>query len=194
LTLFDLLFVFLLFVAAVTLIASGGDAIRGRPVSAIRKLKVLFLGTVVYIAIVYVATALSKPVVHALRDPQCSDDWCLDVEGVDRNSRDSKTLYTVHLRIFSRSKARPQRELIAKDVYLFDSQYHRFNPTVDGTEVPLDTLLQPGQSIETKRVFEVPAESGDLRLRIEHRDLIPICLIIGECEAFHQGPSFEIAC
>jgi hypothetical protein len=131
-------------------------------------------------------TAFSKPVVHAIGDPQCNDDWCIEVEGIKQSSKDTNTSYEVTLRIFSRARRRAQRENIATDVYLVDSRWNRYDPILNGSEVPLNTLLEPGESVITRRRFELPKDAREIGLKVGHRT-VPICLIIGECEAFHKG-------
>jgi len=140
-----------------------------------------------YIGIVYAATAFSKQVVHEVGDPQCNDDWCIAVEGVERTPKDDNAIYLVTLRIFSRARRRAQRENIATDVYLVDSYGERYDPILDGSEIPLNTLLQPGESVTTRRRFELPKAAREIGLKVGHHMGLPVCLIIGECEAFHKG-------
>lgn len=186
-TIFDLLFIVLFFAGIVTLIAAAVSAVRGRRARALTTLRKLSICTVAYLGIVYAATAFSKQVVLRVGDPQCNDDWCIAVEGVKRTPNAVVTAYAVTLRIFSRARRRAQRENIAADVYLVDSRWKRYDPISDGSEIPLNTLLQPGESVTTRRRFELPMDAHDIGLRIGHRAGLPICLIIGECDAFHKG-------
>jgi len=186
-TVFDLLFLTLLFTAIVTLIAAAVSAFQGKRKRAFSTLRNIVFCAAAYIGLVYVVTAFSKQVVHRLGDSQCSDDWCIAVDGVDRTSGDTRTNYEVTLRIFSRARGRAQRENIATDVYLVDSHWNRYDPILDGTEVPLNTLLQPLESVSTRRRFELPKDARPIGLKIGHRTGVPICLIIRECEAFHKG-------
>jgi hypothetical protein len=191
LTIFDLLFIALFLTAVVILIAAAGLAVRGRRVRALRILSKLAVGTVAYIGIVYAATAFSKQVVLRIGDPECSDDWCLAVEGVKRTPGNTIAVYDITLRIFSRARRVAQRELAAKDVYLVDNLWKRYDPVLAGQEVPLNTLLQPGESITSSRRFELPAYIHDIGLMVD-RSPLPICVIIGECGAFHKGTIIRI--
>jgi hypothetical protein len=191
-TIFDLLFLVLLFAAIITLITAIVSAFRGRRRQALSLLRNLALCVSAYIGVVYVVTAFSRPGVHSLGDPQCNDDWCIAVEDVKRTPKSTKTDYEVTLRIFSRARRRAQRENIATDVYLVDSLWNRYDPILDGSEIPLNTLLQPLESVKTRRLFELPGDARGIALRVGHRTGVPICLIIGECEAFHKGAIMRI--
>jgi hypothetical protein len=186
-TVFDLFFILLVLICFVTLVAAGVRAIQDGPRQAWRTLRNLLLCAMCYIGIVYAATAVSHLRVHRVGDPQCNDDWCLSIDDVQRTAKDSYADVDVTLRVFSRAARRAQRELIATDVYLVDGAWNRYDPILDGSEIPLNTLLQPRQSVTTRRRFRVPEHAHLLGLRLGHRDLLPVCLIIGECEAFHKG-------
>jgi hypothetical protein len=120
-------------------------------------------------------------------EPQCNDDWCLTVDGVKRTEDNSLARYDVTLRIFSRARRVAQREMGAKDVYLVDAQWRRYDPIRAGTEIPLNTLLQAGESVTTSRRFELPTGASAVSLMIDRTPILPICVIIGECGAFHKA-------
>jgi hypothetical protein len=193
-TIFDLLFLVLFLTAAGTLLAIAVAAVRGRRARALTLLGRLACGIIAYLGLVYAATALSRLVVLHAGDAECSDDWCIAVDGAQRTARGATAEYDVKLRIFSRALRRPQRELAATDVYLVDSLWNRYDPVPNSANVPLNTLLQPGESIATERVFEVPAGAHGLGLRVGRSGMPigPICLIVGECEAFHKGTVIRI--
>lgn len=190
-TVWDLLFIALALTAAGTLITSAVLAIRGRRQRALTALGKLAFAAVVYIGFVYAATALSKERVLRVGEPECSDDWCVQVDGIRRTPTNATTRLDIDLRIFSRARRVAQRELIAKDVYLVDSNWRRYDPMPTGTEIPLNTLLQPGESKSTTRRFDVPAGAHGLGLMVG-RSQPPFCLIIGECDAFHKGIMFRV--
>ena len=185
-TIFDLLVIALFFAAMGTLFVAAVLAVRGRWTRALGLFRRLAVCAVAYVGIVYAATALSKEDVLRIGEPECLDDWCMAVEKAQRTPMEAVALYEVTLRIFSRALRVSQREMGARDVYLVDSQWRRYDPIRIGTEVPLNTLLQPGESVTTSRRFEVPADVRGIGLMVDHSSL-PICLVIGECEAFHKG-------
>lgn len=184
-TIFDLLFIVLALTAVGTLIFALIAALRGAGSRALKILTRLVICAAAYIAIVYAATAVPKQVVLRPGEPQCSDDWCLAVDHVDRREQASTATYRITLRIFSRAKRRAQRENIATDVYLVDSNWKRYAAIPQANEIPLNTLLQPGESVTTGRVFELPADAHGIVLVVGRRSP-PFCLIIGECGAFHK--------
>jgi hypothetical protein len=193
-TLFDLLFIAALLAAMGALIIAIVSAFRGRGARARAILRRLAFCTAVYIGLVYMVTALSKSAVLSVGDPECSDDWCIAVESVKRTPKNSVAVYDVTLRIFSRARRVAQRELAAKDVYLTDAGWRRYDPVLTGSEIPLNTLLQPGESVTTTRTFELPRDVRDISLMVDRSQplILPICLIIGECGAFHKGPVVRI--
>lgn len=191
-TVFDLLFIALFLAAVGTLLAAAVLAVRGRRARALAILRTLAICTVAYLGIVYIATALSKQVVLRVGDPQCSDDWCIAVERVKRTPKNAFMLYEVTLRIFSRARRVAQRENVARDVYLVNAHGKRYDPIPAGSEIPLNTLLQPGDSVTTGRTFELPVDDHDIGLMVDRSSVLPICLIIGECGAFNKGTIVRI--
>jgi len=186
-TFFDLLFIALVIAALATLIGAMISAIRGHRARALRILRTVALGALVYVGIVYIATAFSSPVVLRPGDPECDDDWCIAVERVERTPQNTIMIYDVSLRIFSRARRVAQRENVARDVYLVDAHWKRYNPILTGAEVPLNTLLQPGGSVSSRRRFELPMDAHGIGLMVDRSSILPFCVIIGECEAFHKG-------
>lgn len=189
---FDLLFIALFLAAIGTLIVAIISVIGGRRARALAILRTHAFCIGAYLGIVYIATALSKQVALRVGDPQCSDDWCIAVERVKRTPKKAVTLYDVTLRIFSRARRVAQRETVARDVYLVDANWRRYDPILTGSEVPLNTLLQPGESVTTGRSFELPADDHDIGLMVDRSTVLPICVIIGECGAFHKGTIVRI--
>jgi hypothetical protein len=60
------------------------------------------------------------------------------------------------------------------------------------SEGPLNALLQPGESVTTGRRFELPADDHDIGLIVDRSTVLQICVIIGECGAFHKGTIVRI--
>jgi hypothetical protein len=192
-TIFDLLFIALALSAIATLIVAASTAIRGRRARALTiLLRLTFLATV-YVGIVYIATALSKQTVRRIGDPQCFDDWCIAVDAAKRVPQEATARYDITLRIFSRARRVAQRENGAKDVYLVDADWKRYDPAPVSGEPPLSTLLQPGESVITRRTFELPSNAHDVGLMVDHGSgPLSICVVIGECGAFHKDTVLRI--
>lgn len=190
-TLFDLLIIVLFLAAIVTLAVAVIAALRGRRAQAIRIMRRLLLGAAAYVLLVYAVTLASTQKVIRPGEPECNDDWCLAVERVDRTAHDTAMVYDVTLRIFSKARGRAQREGTATDLYLLDSNWNRYEPLFNSANIPLNVLLQPGESVTTHRVFEAPSTAHRLGLLIG-RSGMPVCLVIGECDAFHKGTMIQI--
>lgn len=192
-TIFDLLFIALFLSAIGTLIIAAGATIRGHGARALKILRRLaFLG-VAYVGIVYIATAFSKQPVLRIGDRQCFDDWCIAVDAAKRVPRDATARYDITLRISSRARRVAQRENGARDVYLVDADWKRYDPVPLGGEPPLNRLLQPGESVITQRTFELPSNARNVGLMLDHGSgPLGICVVIGECGAFHKGTVFRI--
>jgi len=120
-TIFDLLFLALAVTAIATVIVMLILVVRGRWARAYSiPLAVCGLHWA-YVGIVYVATAFAGPVVREIGEAQCSDDWCLAVDAVNKTPDGRVVLYELTMRIFSKACRTAQRESIAEDVYLVDS-------------------------------------------------------------------------
>jgi hypothetical protein len=195
-TIFDLLFLMAFLSAVIAVVIAIVAAVRGDRAHSLAILRKLAFSVGAYLGMVYTATAVSKQVVLGIGDPECSDDWCIAVEGVKRTPKNTSAVYAVTLRIFSRARRVAQREMGAKDVYLVDSRWNRYDPVPAGHEVPLNILLHAGESVRTSRTFELPAGAGGLGLMVDRTQPlpVPVCLIIDECGAFHKGVMIRIGC
>jgi len=191
-TLFELLFILLFLASVISVITAIVVAIRGSRARALRILVRLAVCAAIYVGIVYVATAFSTRRVYRLGEEQCFDEWCVAVDGVQRAPKQAVTDYEVQARVLSHSRGRPQREGLATDIYLLDSEWKRYDPIRKGDEIPLNVLLQPGQSLTTHRSFELPSSAHNVAVVVGHDDPFPICLIIGECGAFHKRPVVQL--
>src|SRR2546425_8746829 len=133
------------------LIAIAVAAVRGRRQRALRILCALVVFIAAYLVVV-VAVSLASPArVFHLREPQCSDDWCISVDDVQRSVAGTEASYTTTLRLFSRARQRAQREN-GVSVYLLDDRGRSHEPQGDPQAVPLNVLLNPGESVDRKSV------------------------------------------
>jgi hypothetical protein len=166
-TIFDLLFIVAFVASVAALLTAAVYGLRGRRAQALRILWNLGMCAAAYF-VSGMAVSLFAPqrVMHP-GDPWCFDDWCLSVEKVTRTPLPASVSYDVSLRVFSTAGRVSQR---AKDawIYLIDDRGRRYSPDSDPSTVPLDVLLQPGESVATSRVFQVPAEVHELGLITGH--------------------------
>jgi hypothetical protein len=162
-TIFDLLFLASFLASVVALIAAAYAAIRGRAPRAFLILGVWMACAVVYLAISLAVAYMAPQRVIAVGTPWCFDDWCLTADNVKRTD----SVYTVDLRISSEAKRVTQRAKGAW-IYLRDENDRHYDPTPDFTDVPLDVLLQPGESVAAQRRFRVTAKIHELGLVTGH--------------------------
>jgi hypothetical protein len=153
-----------------------------------RRARLVAIGAGVYFAVVVVvAIATPRGVTH-INEPQCFDDWCITVTGARWSAPAPDDHYEVTLRLSSRARRRPMGEK-GTVVYLTDAQGRRYDPLPESGDVPFDTLLQPGQAVDTRRRFAVPREAADLGLVYTHEGGFPIgWFIVGEGGWFQKPP------
>jgi hypothetical protein len=185
---FEPLFLLLVLVTVVTLVVAAMLAARGNLKRAGRVLRRLGIGAAVYFAVVIVVSILSSRRVYRVGDTQCFDDWCIAVMETRRTETPPTNRYEISLRLSNRARRVPMGEK-GTVVYLTDRSGRRYDPLPDPAAVPLDTILQPGESLEATRRFEVPQEARDLGLTYTHEGGFPIgWLIISEGGWFQQPP------
>jgi hypothetical protein len=186
-TIFEPLFLLLLLATVVALVTTAIQAMRGRQARALAILRRLCISAAIYLGIVTMVSAASSRRVFHQGDQRCFDDWCITVEDAQRSFSQSTLSYAVTLRLSSRARRVPQREN-GTVVYLIDARGRRFDPVAEPSDVPLNALLQPGESAIAKRRFELPADAREVGLIYTHEGGFPIgWFIVGENHWFH-GP------
>jgi len=188
-TIFDLVFLAAFLVSVIALIAMAYQAVRGRIPRALLMLGVWLACVVVYLGI-SVAVAYAAPQrVIAVGDPWCFEDWCLTVKSAHRAGE----IYDVDLRISSEAKRVTQRANGAW-IYVRDENDKHYDPAP--ADVPLDILLQPGESVAAKRSFNVPANVHELGLVTGHGGapcgVMSLAIIGGGGCLFHKQTMIQL--
>ena len=181
--LFDLLFLVLTLATLISLVAAAALAFARRTAQALRILRRLVIGAVVYFAVVIAVSLFAPRRVLRLGETQCFDDWCVAATSFNANG----SSYVVHLRISSRARGISQRELNLA-VYLTDRGNRRYEPVPQPSDIPFSTLLEPGQSIDLTRLFVVPPPTRDLGLVITHEGGFPIGWFIIDYDTWFRKP------
>jgi hypothetical protein len=185
---FEPLFLLLALLMAGSLLAAAAMAVTGRFARAGRILTRLLVGAAAYFAVVVAVSILAPRRIHALGEAQCFDDWCITVVAGARAGTAPDARYLVSFRLSSRAKRVPMGEK-GTVVYLTDDGGNRYDPIPDPSDVALDTVLQPGQSVAATRRFAVPASARGLGFVYTHEGGFPIgWLIIGEGGWFARPP------
>jgi hypothetical protein len=168
---YDLLFLAVVLISAVTLIVAAILTLSGRSRRALRVLTVWAIGAALYVAIA-AAVSLALPIkVFHLGDLQCEDDWCLSVESANRISPET---YEVTLRMISRASRVSQRNNNGLTVLLADDLGTRYPAIAAPDAPPFNVLLQPNEDVKTVRRFHVPQDAKGLRLIVGPQRWLPI--------------------
>jgi hypothetical protein len=168
---YDLLFLAVVLISAVSLIAVAILATSGRSRRALRLLTVWGIGAAVYIALAAaVSFALPIKVFH-LGDLQCEDDWCLTVETAGRISPET---YEVTLRMINQARRVAQRNNNGLTIRLTDDRGTNYPPMPSPDAPPFNVLLQPNESVTTVRRFHVPLDAKGLGLVVGPQRWLPI--------------------
>lgn len=187
-TIFDLLFILLFLSAIGTLATAAAMGLRGRGQRALTILRRLAICAGVYFAIVLLVAFVTPRKIVEVGVPQCFDDWCITVVSDSGVPATASVSWTVTVRLSSRARRAVQRENGAA-IYLSDAKHRRFDPVPDETAAPLDTQLQPGESVDVTRRFELPPDAHKVGLVFTHQGGFPIgALIIGDNHVFHGAP------
>ena len=186
-SIFDLIFIAVFFIRVITLVATAVAAIRGRRRRALGILRVLGVFIAAYLAVVIVVSLASPLRLLSLNEPQCFDDWCIAVEQVARTPAGAEVPYDVTLRLSSRARRVAQRET-GGSVYVLDDRGRRYQPADDPQAIPLNVLLQPGESVTATRRFTLPAEAHNPGLVFAH-GRFPGMFIIGNDESLFHKPT-----
>ena len=190
-TIFEPLFLLVALSSGVALFLAALRWARGQRAGARRLLGRLAISVVTYVAVVAVTSLFVPGREYGVGDPQCFDDWCITVVGArwtNALTAPEGARYEVALRLSSRARRRPMGER-GTVVYLTDGRGQRFDPVSDQTDIGLDTVLQPGQSVTATRSFALPREARGLGLVYAREGGFPIgWLVIGEVGWFHRPP------
>lgn len=183
--------------AIITGLVSWGS---GRSAEAVRLALVLGMTWAAYLAVVVLVADLVPPRIVPPGQDLCFDEMCFSVVGarqaarlgpIDHGTVANGIFLVVSVRVSSHSRGRPQSEGGLRARLTVDSRSWPVSKAgmaaleAEGTpSVPLTTRLQPGQSIVSLQVFDVPRGISDWRLDLDH-GLTPGYLVIGESPLFH---------
>jgi|SRR5579871_50451 len=185
--LFEPLFLLLALTTVITVLTAVVYALTGRFGRAGRILKRLLIGAAVCFSVVIIVSAVQARRIYQVGDPQCFDDWCITVMSGHWIEPPPSQTFEVVLRLSSRAKRVPMGEK-GTVVYVTDRERRRFDPR-PGAAVPLDAMLQPGESIDAVRRFDIPRDAAGLGLVFTHEGGFPIgWLIITEGGWFAKPP------
>jgi len=186
-SLFDLLFLFCLAAAVITVGRISYLALRGRFRPARTTILGLLAGIAVYM-LVLIGVSLAEPRKEIpTGEARCFDDWCITVE-----------------------HASPQKAIGAAnaagtfyvetdiDIYLIDGLGRRIGISPSGqaaltkaglADEPLTSYVAPGASFQSRLAFDVPLDARHLGLVKGSRGWFPVRLIIGDPQSWLHRPT-----
>jgi hypothetical protein len=202
---FDFLFIILILTGIVILVLAVIAGIRRQSRKAYAFLQRYALACLIYITILIIVSLLSGQRIVQMDEDCCFDDWCVAVEDVTFLSRINSVdaavkangiFYIVRMRLSNHARGRSQRASSAA-AHLLDGQGQQFEVSArgqaafelqNGEQPPLTVTLPLGASIQTTRVFDLPKDSHDIGLTIQHPlGFAPGLFIIGDqASLFHK--------
>jgi len=188
-TIFDLLFILIFLATVVALSSAIFQAIRGQRRKSLRVLSVSAVSAAIYFAICCASSILTPRCELRIGQSQCFDDWCVELDAINKIASNSAITYQTTIRIFSQAKRISQRENgIA--FYLEDDLGHRYSALPDPSATPSNVLLQPNESVTLTRNFQLSSTAHAEGFVATHEGGFPIqWFIIGEGQSlFHREP------
>jgi hypothetical protein len=194
---FELLFLFCVASSLILLLAAFVLKLRGRRTATKR----LFLGLgicwIAYLSTVVLVAATAPQRVIPRNQDLCSDEMCFAVVNLRTvsqigNARANGIFYIVTMRVSNHGRGRAQSEQGLFARLWSPSQEYRESPggqsawdAAHTQNVSLTTHVQPGQSVLSEQVFDVPIGASDPGLVLSN-GFTPGYFVIGECPLFHK--------
>lgn len=195
------MFVGLFLASLIALIGILILAIRGRRRTAMRMLGGLGAGWAIYLLIL-VAVAATRPQRTILAGQElCFDEMCFSVRNVQvvpqlgpasQPVKAAGRFYVITIGVSSHSRGRAQSERGLRAMLWDSRNYYEVSPggqraweSVNGKMAELTARLQPGESVESVQVFDLPKEASAPGLALSH-GFTPGYFVIGECPLFHK--------
>jgi hypothetical protein len=166
-SIFDLLFLLSMLATAVTILVLLVLLVRMRFQTVLKVLRIYAVCAVAYILTGVAISYATPQAILSMGDQWCFDDWCLVVNNVSRTPAAQDVDYHVSMRIFSRARRVSQRAKGAW-IYLIDGSGRLYPPVSDASDVPLDLLLQPNESVNASRAFRLPQSAHPVGLITGH--------------------------
>jgi hypothetical protein len=168
-TIFDLLLILLVLTTVVAFLVAVVALFFRRWNLSGKLLVGVVVAWVIYLGVGTVVAVRTPQHIMSLGEARCFDEMCFAVTGYNRIPAKivGRSLYLVDVRITNRSRGRAQREIGRKgvlidrsgEVYEASNEGLRALSPADGVPYPgLDAEVVPGQSLDTKLAFDLPAD------------------------------------
>jgi hypothetical protein len=148
----------------------------------------------VYLLVLIGVSLVQKGKVVAVGQPQCFDDMCFTVAGVEEVKgfliRDGRRLVRATVRVTNRGRSGKREGLIR--AYLVDAQGRRWEESAGVNGVGLTAKVAGGDSVMSQPVFKVAGDSTGLRLVLTHGWKQGV-LVIGDSDSLlHRKTVMEL--
>jgi hypothetical protein len=150
---------------------------------------------VVYLFVLVAVSLGQRQRVVAMGEPQCFDEMCFTVTGVEEVPgfliRDGRRLVRVSVRVANRGR-KPQSERLI-GAYLVDAQGRRWQESPGVNGVGLTARVVGGESVVSEPVFKVAADATGLGLVFTYGRRQPGVLVIGDSDSWlHRRTVVEL--
>ena len=140
----------------------------------------------VYLCVLSGVSVVQRQRVLAIGEPQCFDDMCFTVTGVEEVPgfliRDERRLIRVSVKVANQGRKAQSEGLI--QTYLVDSQGRIWEASPGVNGVGLTAKVSGGDSVVCQPVYKVAADAKGLGLVLTHGRWQPGALVIGDSDSW----------
>ncbi len=141
---------------------------------------------VVYLCVLVGVSLGQKQRIVAVGEPQCFDEMCFTVTGVEEVPgfliRDGRRLVRVTVRVANQGRKMQSERLIW--AYLVDAQGRRWEESLGVSGIGLTAKVAGGGTVVSEPVFKVAADATGLGLVLTHGQWQPGVLVIGDSDSW----------
>jgi hypothetical protein len=182
----ELLLVGLVGWTAIGVVGVGLSAWRGERLKVRRGVAWLVGVWVVYLCILVGVSLGQRQKVVVMGDPQCFDEMCFTVTGVEEVPgfliRDGRRLVRVAVRVTNKGRKAQSEGLIG--AYLVDGQGRWWDQSAGVNGVGLTARVAGGSSVMSEPIFKVARDATGLGLVFTHGRRQPGVLVIGDSDSW----------
>jgi hypothetical protein len=180
---------------AIGVIGVGVSQVRGERQRVRRGIAWIVGVWVVYLCVLIGVSLGQRQRVVAMGEPQCFDEMCFTVTGVEEVPgfliRDGRRLVRVSVRVVNRARKAQSEGLIR--AYLVDGQGRRWEESAGVNGVELTARVAGGGSVVSEPVFKVAGDATGLGLVFTHGRRQPGVLVIGDSDSLlHERTVVEL--
>ena len=181
--------------SALGAVGIGVSWLRGERLRVRRGIAWLAGVWVVYLMVLIGVSLGQKQKEVAVGQPQCFDDMCFTVMGMEEVKgffiRDERRLVRVTVRVTNLGHSAKSAGLIR--AYLMDAQERRWEETAGVNGVGLTAKVAGGNSMLSEPVFKVAGDATRLELVLTHGWRLPGVLVIGDSDSLlHRKTVVEL--